>query len=135
MEQSQDFQLFKDWINSGKFIAPRSKEIMLFILENLNLSLKEVSEHFGMHSRSGTIAGIIKKLSDYAKRFNEFSIYDFLMKKYFPSYEVPKILKGKAIKQLKARHKVVRNIGQAKEMIKGINYELSNRNKINVVFQ
>ena len=135
MEQSQDFQLFKDWINSRKFIAPRSKEIMLFILENLNLSLKEVSEHFGMHSRSGTIAGIIKKLSDYAKRFNDFGIYEFLMKKYFPSYEVPKILKGKAIKQLKARHKVVRNIGQAKEMIKGINYELSNRNKINVVFQ
>ena len=134
MEQSQDFQLFKDWINSRKFIAPRSKEIMLFILENLNLSLKEIAEHFELHSFSPFVQGVIKKLSDYAKRFNEFSIYEFLMKKYFPSYEVPKILKGKAIKQLKARHKVVRNIGQAKEMIKGINYQLTNRNKIEVIF-
>lgn len=126
MEQMEDFKLFRSWIESRKFIKQETKEIMLFVLDNLNLSKKEIITE--LDTNKYYFENAISKLKEYAKRFNELSIYEFLMKKYYPSYEGPKILKAKSVKRLKSKQRVIRTIGQVKERIKEFNYILNNGN-------
>jgi hypothetical protein len=148
IEQCIDFDFFIHWIESRKYIADRTKNVILYILENLTMNKKELRENLNISE--GYLRNCIEKLTVYSKRYNDLSIYEFLMHKYYnkpfklanltlksEDYKTPAILKGKAIKELKSREKIVIGrkftTGRNKEMIKSFNYELSNK-KIGIVY-
>jgi len=149
IEQCIDFDFFIHWIESRKYIADRTKEVILYILENLTMNKKELRENLNISE--GYLKNCIEKLTVYSKRYNDLSIYEFLMHKYYnkpfnlanltlksEDYKTPAILKGKAIKELKSREKIVIGrkftAGRNKEIIKSFNYELSKSGKVGITY-
>jgi len=151
MESALDFDLFINWIETRKYIKPRTKEVITYVLNNLNKSQKDI--YTELNISKPYLMRCNEKLTVYAKRYNDIGIYEFLMHKYFnkpykcanieiPSedYKTPSVLKGKSISELKAKEKITvnrtyrpLNTGRNKEMVKSFNYELSNK-KIGVTY-
>jgi len=152
MESALDFDLFINWIETRKYIKPRTKEVITYVLNNLNKSQKDI--YTELNISKPYLMRCNEKLTVYAKRYNDIGIYEFLMHKYFnkpykcanieiPSedYKTPSVLKGKSISELKAKEKITvnrtyrpLNTGRNKEMVKSFNYELSKSGKVGITY-